>query len=119
MPEQISYDENARIIKVISIGDIKYSEWKDSLSKIKEISNKYNCNRLLVDISQQTSTPKDTIELFLFGKELPINLRYAIVSTDEKSRNHKFLETVATNRGKLVSFFSDQNDALAWLKRFD
>ncbi len=116
MPEKISYDEKAKIIKVISIGDITYAEWIDSLSKIKEISNTYNCNKVLVDISQQTSTP-NTLDLYSFGKELPENLRYAIVSHVDISRDHEFLKTVAVNRDKIISLFRDQNDAIAWLNR--
>jgi hypothetical protein len=113
--EEIPYDEQPDILVVLSVGDITYEVWKNSISRILDLSEKHHCTSLLEDISGQQSKP-ETVELFRSGEAPPARLRYAAVTPVEISKDHQFLENVGVNRGGFGSRFRKRKEAIARLR---
>jgi len=115
--EIISFDGRLGVIRVVSSGAITLDEWNRSLERIAELSKVWDCNNVLVDISRQTTIPA-IVDLYEFGAMLPRDYRYALVTSAEIPDGHLFLETVGANRGKIIGFFGNEEQALAWFAAF-
>lgn len=114
MPEQITYDAEHKIIRVVSVGQISAAEWDASLAIVQALHQQHACSKLLVDISRQEGTP-GTLGLLKFGEDLPEQLSYAVLNPADMPRGHQFLRAVGLSHGKLISFFHREQDALEWL----
>ncbi len=117
MPETVEFLKEEGMIKVESFGKVNIQDWNASLEKVNEIGERENCRIVLVDVSKQESRP-DTLEVFQFGEEMTRDFRFAVVTSTGVSEEHKFLETVAVNRGKYVRLFDEYEKAINWLGEF-
>jgi hypothetical protein len=79
------------------------------------------CNSLsamLLDVCA-VGTPPSTIVAYQLAEAiaevLPARCRIAILAT-EISRSRRFLETVAVNRRRCLSYFTDHAQAVAWMQ---
>lgn len=117
MPDEVSYDKDADIFQVRSHGEVTKKDVLDCLDTIKRMAGQSDCIRVLIDTTEQASSP--SLPGFLeLVKNLPYNLRGAILTTKDNATysNQTFLETASMNRGRQVRLFSDSDAALKWLK---
>jgi len=118
MPETVEFLKKEEIIKVESFGKVIIQDFNASLEKVYEIGEREKCGNVLVDASKQEATPGIS-DLFEFGGKLPGDFRFAVITTTNVLRDHKFLETVGKNRGKLIQLFDTYDKAINWLRKLD
>jgi len=90
------------------------TDWVEAQAVFLRLSEETGIRRALVDVrKQQFAGP--AMELFEFGYNIPSGALFAVLS-DPRSDDHKFVETVALNRGKSVRlFFGAEAQAIEWL----
>lgn len=79
------------------------------------------CDRLVIDIRSMRGA-LDAVEVYdVAGRELPRSqdvrriVRTAVLDTADNLDRVRFFETVAVNRGLTVRFFTDADQAVAWV----
>ncbi|HET9218813.1 MAG TPA: hypothetical protein VFR18_17645 [Terriglobia bacterium] len=89
-------------------------DWVEARAIFLRLSDETGIRRALVDLrKQQVAGP--VMELFEFGHNIPSGMVFAVLG-DPHSHDHKFVETVALNRGKNVRlFFGSEEEAIEWL----
>ena len=117
MAEDVNISPDEKYILVRSSGSPSLIELEESLSKIAELRQKHNINKILVDSRSRSSQPMVT-EIFQGGKllveKLGTRARVAIL-VSEITSEHKLFENVTVNRGSTVAFFRNEDSACAWL----
>lgn len=90
------------------------SDWVEARAIFLRLSEETGIRRALVDVrKQQAAGP--VVELFEFAHSIPSGMAFAVLS-DPHYSDHKFVETVALNRGKNVRlFFGSEEEAIEWL----
>lgn len=116
MPIEVWYDDDARLIRVRASGEDPVQEWKASKAQVLQLKEKYACDKLLADARGQEGTP-DINFIYSFGASLPREIRCAVLVGKGTGEQHRFLETVAVNRGIPIRDFTEESDAVAWLTR--
>jgi hypothetical protein len=76
-------------------------------------------NRIVVDVTGLRSVP-GALELFEFARglssDLPPGARAALVVRPDQVRHAKLVENIARRDGVFLTFFSDPDEATAWVK---
>jgi hypothetical protein len=89
-------------------------DWVEARAIFLRLSGETGIRRALVDVRNQRITGP-AMELFDFGEDIPLGMVFAVLS-DPHSDDHRFVETVALNRGKNVRlFFGPEEEAIGWL----
>lgn len=114
MPDTVEYLEKIGIIRIDSHGDSRIDEWKRSREAVMRIHRDTGAGLVLLDVRRLQATP-NTLELFDFAADLPLELKFAIVVSDRHRDDFGFVETVGRNRGKPVRVFQSYEQAVAWL----
>jgi len=92
------------------------SDWVEARAIFLRLSEETGIRRALVDVRKQQVTGP-VMELYEFGHHIPSEMVFAVLS-NRHSDDHKFVETVALNRGKNVRlFFGSEEEAVEWLIR--
>ncbi len=117
MPKSVEHLQEEGFIRVNFYGEVNYLDWKDSLGQVIEISKNTACKRVLIDIREQTSKLR-TMDIFNFGVELPIGIRFAVITPVSISYDSSFLETVGKNRGKSIKSFNSYDGGISWLMEY-
>lgn len=115
MPEEVNLDKSLNVIRIRSWGDVTIDDWNRSRSEVIRVNRESGVNRLLVDVTAQTSAPT-TLDIFDFGSEWPADIRAAIVIGEATREDQEFLENVAMNRARAMRTFEDLDEALEWLE---
>ncbi|MDJ0832556.1 MAG: hypothetical protein QNJ69_03475 [Gammaproteobacteria bacterium] len=115
MPETVEYLQDSAIILVVSSGQTSIDDWRSSLSQVIRIHHETGAKSVLVDVRKQQTTP-GTTDIFQFGKDLPADIRFAVVTSEVTKSDQSFLETVAKNRAKLIQMFNSYDEAVDWLQ---
>ncbi len=94
------------------------SDVRGMLDEILPVAAQHSCTRFLFDLREAKITA-GTTEVFNTGADLTAlgfdrSKKAAIVYSQDDSE-HRFLETVATNRGHGLRIFKDVNQAISWL----
>ena len=107
--------EDARGLLRVAFGpDSTIDDWKVSLAEVLRLADQTGFQRVLVDVRAQESVAS-TFKQFEFAAQLPQKIAFAVLC-DLHLEAHRFIETVAVNRGAPVKlFFDDQTAALQWL----
>lgn len=119
MPDTVYFDDEIKIIKVDSVGDVTQEEMLKSLQAILEIAEETGCDKILVNTVNQTSMPS-TMHMHQFGTELSnksLQMKYAIVVSKDTHPDNYFIETVSKNRGVNMVIFESEKEAIDWLAR--
>ncbi len=116
MPEHVSFDSEAGLIRIRAWGIDTIADWNSSKATVLQLVDLQGVPQLLVDVRDQESTPS-ILEIFEFGAQWPQNIRTAIVLGQKTREQQRFLETVAVNRAKQMRVFDDEQEALAWSRR--
>ena len=114
MLEEVTLDTEKQLMRVKFGSCSTIESWKRALVHIERISEETGICRVLVDVRKQT-TVANTTALFDFGAHLPCSIAFAVlceINLDE----HRFIETVATNRGIAVKDFDSEQSAVEWLE---
>lgn len=114
MPETVHLDQDLGVIRVRSWGDVTIDDWNHSKSEVVRLHTTAGVDRLLVDVTEQTSAPS-TLDIFDFGSDWPPSISVAIVTGDATRDDQEFLENVAMNRSRTMRTFADVEQAMAWL----
>ena len=110
----VTVDTERRFIRFQFDAGATLEDWLEARAIFLRLSGETGIRRALVDVRQQKAAGP-TVELFEFGQNLPSGVVFAVLS-DPRSDDHKFVETVALNRGKNVRlFFGPEEEAIAWL----
>ena len=92
-------------------------DWKEAQVLVLPLSNETGIRRVLVDVRKQEGI-KQMGKLFEFGAGIPNAMAFAVLSEPNRA-DHRFVETVALNRGKNVRLFhGSEADAIEWLKKW-
>ena len=116
MPEHVSFDSEADLIRIRVWGANTIGDWDFSKAQVLRLVELHGNSRLLVDVRDGESAPS-ILELFEFGAQWPHHIRTAVLLGKNNREQHQFLETVALNRAKQLRVFDDEQQALAWLRR--
>ena len=75
-------------------------------------------NRVVVDVTQLGSVTERDLPKFAQGltSDLPCRVRVALVVRPEQSKYARLIEDFARNNGVRLTFFSDLEDAIRWVK---
>ncbi len=114
MPESVTYDSYNGFVLVNSFDNVSIEDFEDSLREVIEINKRTNCARVLVDVRKQKSLP-ETVDIYVFGEDLPDDIRFAIVKSEINSMDMKFLQSTGARRGKSIKIFDDIEVASKWL----
>ena len=114
MANAVELDAENQLLRVQFSSGSTVENWKKTLVQVKRLSKKTGIFRVIVDVRKQTNIA-NTFELFDFGSRLPSHLAFAVLC-EIHLEAHRFIETVATNRGILVKDFDSDQYAMEWLK---
>jgi hypothetical protein len=119
MPETVTVLEDQGIIEVRSFGEVSADDWQKSVDVVMELVRYRGLTKILVDSLDLVSLPK-TWTLYEFGNLLasinfPPSVRIAATIQGPLRDDLKFVETVATNRGRQLKVFGSIDEAIAWL----
>ena len=115
MPDEIRIDEDQRIAYVRSYGDVTRADIDSSIAVILEAFTAGGVDKVLVDVTGQTSLP-GSFNLYEIFSHFPREIRAALISSEQPtSKDIRFIETVASNRALTFQVFSDRENALSWL----
>jgi len=121
MPWTVDYNADRGLITVANVGKMSREEYHDEITRCKELSDKHNVKRFLVDDLQLEPSLK-LMEIYdfpdLFAKlGVDHTSRIAVLAQPSESKKHKFdfYETICQNRGFTVKLFSDNDAALQWV----
>jgi len=114
MQGAITVDPQGRFLRFQFGPGATIRDWVEAREICLRLSEQTGIRRALVDVRrQQVAGP--VIELFEFAHQVPPGMVFAVLS-DPHSNDHKFVETVALNRGKNVRlFFAAEEEAIEWL----
>ncbi len=115
MPEEVTLDKSLNIIRVRSWGDATIADWNASRDSIIALYRETGINKVVVDVTEQTSAPS-TVDIFDFGSAWLPGVRVAIVTSDATREDQEFLENVAMNRARPMRTFDELDEALDWLE---
>jgi hypothetical protein len=110
----IAVDAERRFLRFQFDQRAMVEDWVKAQEIFLRLSDETGIRRALVDVrKQQAAGP--VMALFEFAHNIPSGMVFAVLS-DPHSGDHKFVETVALNRGKNVRlFFGSEEEAIEWL----
>lgn len=116
MKGAITIDPERRFLRFQFDQGATVSDWVEARAIFLRLSEETRIRRALVDVRRQQAAGP-AIELFQFAGDIPPGMVFAVLS-DPLNDDHKFVETVALNRGKDVRlFFGSEDEAIEWLMR--
>lgn len=114
MRGRVKVDAEKQLIRFEFEQRATMQDWKEAQVMLLRLSEETGLTRVLVDVRKQQMV-EQTPELFHFGANIPSTMVFAVLSEPHRS-DHRFVETVALNRGKNVSlFFGPEEGAIEWL----
>ena len=114
MSHDVSFDEDLFVIRVKHWGQATIEDFKEARDRVVQIQETRGTGDVIVDLREVMIAPP-TMDIFQFASELPIQLRIAMVFSEDTQEDIRFLETVAFNRGRNINMFDNEPDALNWL----
>lgn len=115
MPEEVTYEQDTKLIRVRAWGEDTIEDWVASREQVIELHKTHGAFMLLVDVREQETVPS-LLDIFDFGESWPREIRAAILADEQSSEDLTILETVATSRAKEMRVFYDEDMALSWLR---
>jgi len=113
MQGTVTVDSGRRFLRFQFDQRAVVSDWVEARAVFLRLSEETGIHRALVDVRNQQAAGPVT-ELFKFAHSIPSGV-FAVLS-NPRSDDHKFVETVALNRGKNVRlFFGSEEEAIEWL----
>ena len=96
--------------------EVVWSEQRTSLMEILAFCTEAGCRKVLVR-GQRTKVSLSTLDLFTLGQLIAkLCLQVGVVeSHDASDKRETFLANVAANRGGLIQFFDNEQEAKDWL----
>jgi len=114
MQGAITVDPERRFLRFRFDQGATVRDWVEAQAIFLQFSEETGIRRALVDVRNQPLAGP-VMQLFEFGHNIPSGMVFAVLS-DPHSEDHKFVETVALNRGKSVRlFFGSEDEAVEWL----
>jgi len=114
MRAAVTIDAERRLLRFVFEQRATVSDWVEARATFLRLSEETGICRALVDVREQR-VAGPVAELFEFGSSIPSGMVFAVLG-NRHSEDHKFVETVALNRGKNVRlFFGSEEEAVAWL----
>ena len=114
MQGAITVDAERRFLRFQFDQGATVRDWVEAQATFLRLSDETGIRRALVDVRKQ-QVAGGVLDLFEFGHNIPSGMVFAVLS-DPQSDDHKFVETVALNRGKDVRlFFGSEDEAIEWL----
>jgi hypothetical protein len=109
----VTVDPERRFLRFQFDRSATVRDWTEARTLFLRLSEETGIHRALVDIRQQRASGP-VVELFRFANAIPSGV-FAVLSHPQAD-DHKFVETVAVNRGKNVRlFFGSEEEAIEWL----
>jgi hypothetical protein len=114
MQGTITVDAERRFLRFQFDQRATVSDWVEAQAIFLRLSEETGIRRALVDVRQQQDAGLG-MEVFQFGNNIPSGMVFAVLSGPHRA-DHRFVETVALNRGKSVRlFFGSEEEAIEWL----
>jgi hypothetical protein len=103
------------VVELVFEGAVNREQFLESRQRLRPIIAEKNVHGVLVDM-RKIDWEMSTMDIHEFARTIqhPASVRIAILHTAE-DRDARFFETVAKNRGKLVSAFTDPAEAYKFL----
>jgi hypothetical protein len=119
MAYELTQDDALNAVILVHRGGVSMAELKEARQASADRLRALQWQRLIVDLTGRTTVPS-TVEQFDFSAGhhniYPLGTRSAVIVTPESYESLKFAENVAINRGMQTKFFTELDDARAWLK---
>jgi len=116
MPEELTYDSSAGLIRIRAWGDETILDWTESKREIMRLHKKYNASRLFVDAREMLAAPS-VLDILDFGDTWPQDVRAAILIGKSTPEDVMFLDATATFRHKPMRIFYDEKEAMNYLRQ--
>ncbi len=116
MPEEVSYDRDANLIRVRAWGVDNIQTMLDSRNEVMRLAEKHQVFAVLVDVRELEVTAS-ILDIFDFGQDFPPELKTALLAGEDTNEDVLFVETVAVNRSRQMQVFYDEDEAMRWLGR--
>ena len=127
MEVKVKYEKTKHIIVSTSVGEITAESVKEMFKTTLEVSDKYNCNNLLLDMTACWAT-QPIFKAYDLGVKLTINTgltsqhRCALIydSALYPTERAKFIENVINNRpNPIFKIFEDRKEGRKWLSQLN
>ena len=119
MPREFLVDRKKRCLFIRVFGSVTNDESKKALQRVRQLCQKNNLHRVLIDHRAVEALP-ETQELFdlaqQFVESLGRMIRFAVIqASGQVLADEGFFETVVLNRGGQLRLFTERSEAEAWL----
>jgi len=115
MPENVSYDADAKLLRVHAWGLDAIENWYSSRQEVSRLAELHGVFQLLVDVRQVEVGPS-VFDMFDFGDDWPAKIKVAILFGKTTPEDYGLMETVANIRSKNMKVFFSEDEALIWLR---
>ena len=118
MPETVTFNTELGIIECHSFGDVLLADIDNSIIEIKQMQEKNNVNKVLVDVREQASMPEKS-GTFQIATSIPRSLRVAMLLIEDQptEADMRFVEKTALSGGASIRIFFSKDDAIEWLNQ--
>lgn len=127
MEVKVKYEKTKHLIDSTSVGEITTESVKEMFKMTLEVSDKYNCNNLLLDMTACWAT-QPIFKAYDLGTKLTINTgltsqhRCALLydSALYPTERANFIENVINNRpNPIFKIFEDQKEGRKWMSQLN
>ena len=117
MPENVNFDLDRGIIVIHSYGEVRFDEVSATIVEMERLLLEKDAKCALVDVREQRTLPSTT-EIYQLASKMPRGMRVAILMSEglPTEKGMRFAETVARNAGLQWKSFTNEEEAISWLK---
>lgn len=117
MPEKVTISDDQRYINIVSTGEVDFEHFRAALDEALALHEKHGTKLVLVDSRGREELPSSydmSAGAHLLAERTRSKLRFAILVDRLADAHDEFTTEVGLDFG-LVRFFTEENEALAWL----
>jgi len=120
MPVTVDIDEDLKLIRITPRGEVTKEDLQRGRSAVFDMLRDGPFKKVLVNASLADAMPPTTI-LFehiveVSRADIPLGIKFAVVTAEQTRSDSRFMETTARNRGVMMKDFESEDEALAWLR---
>ena len=113
---KLASEANGEYLRVTAKGNYGFGRTRRLIRVVRELSDRHQLRRVLVDLTGVIGVPPDT-DRFELGERLAevFGSTYTLAFIGRKESVNRLAETVAQNRGVELRVFFTEQEALSWL----
>jgi len=119
-PYTVSFDEEARIVRVRVIGSATHEDHCAGMDDWVKLCESNKCSKILVDLRELSTDRSSKMDCFSFGEMLAgisqqLYIAHVLPTDAKSAKDVTFTSKVERNRGKTTREFSSIEEAEQWL----